>query len=229
MPYRCKVYYFSRFAHLFTFTSSCISSLIPAKLKCNGVLHQKRLSCLKPKCGSWGKLLWIFLLLYLSTSNFRTLNLKGVYAVSVHTIFSSAFAQVYKLSEKSGNTGKRSADIWRWFTVSVVFFYLSSLPVAHLSDAPRRRLVVTGDSARNPTGRNYWGELWTFRTITISYQSFRTIGLVISYHEITISYHRIGHFVPWYHHFVPYKCSFCILSSPRKYIWKIENNSRTSK
>ena len=26
--------------------------------------------------------------------------------------------------------------------------YLSSLPVAHLSDAPRRRLVVTGDSAR---------------------------------------------------------------------------------
>ena len=27
-------------------------------------------------------------------------------------------------------------------------FYLSSQPVAHLSDAPRRRLVVTGDSAR---------------------------------------------------------------------------------
>ena len=26
--------------------------------------------------------------------------------------------------------------------------YLSSLPVAHLSDAPRRRLVVTGYSAR---------------------------------------------------------------------------------
>ena len=26
--------------------------------------------------------------------------------------------------------------------------YLSSLPVADLSDAPRRRLVVTGDSAR---------------------------------------------------------------------------------
>ena len=30
----------------------------------------------------------------------------------------------------------------------VIFVYLSSLPVAHLSDAPRRRLVVTGDSAR---------------------------------------------------------------------------------
>ena len=32
-----------------------------------------------------------------------------------------------------------------YFIISV---YLSSLPVAHLSDAPRRRLVVTGDSAR---------------------------------------------------------------------------------
>ena len=32
-----------------------------------------------------------------------------------------------------------------WLVISV---YLSSLPVAHLSDAPRRRLVVTGDSAR---------------------------------------------------------------------------------
>ena len=30
----------------------------------------------------------------------------------------------------------------------IVSVYLSSLPVAHLSDAPRRRLVVTGDSAR---------------------------------------------------------------------------------
>ena len=32
-----------------------------------------------------------------------------------------------------------------WLVISV---YLSSLRVAHLSDAPRRRLVVTGDSAR---------------------------------------------------------------------------------
>ena len=29
-----------------------------------------------------------------------------------------------------------------------VQMYLSSLPVAHLSDGPRRRLDVTGDSAR---------------------------------------------------------------------------------
>ena len=30
----------------------------------------------------------------------------------------------------------------------VIFVYLSSLPVAHLSNAARRRLVVMGDSAR---------------------------------------------------------------------------------
>ena len=30
----------------------------------------------------------------------------------------------------------------------IVFVYLLSLPVAHLNDAPVRRLVVTGDSAR---------------------------------------------------------------------------------
>ena len=30
----------------------------------------------------------------------------------------------------------------------IISVYLSSLPVAHLSDAPSRRLVVTGDSAR---------------------------------------------------------------------------------
>ena len=34
------------------------------------------------------------------------------------------------------------------FVSIFIFVYLSSLPVAHLSDAPRRRLVVTGDSAR---------------------------------------------------------------------------------
>ena len=32
--------------------------------------------------------------------------------------------------------------------ILVIYVYLSSLPVTHLSDAPRRRLVVTGDSAR---------------------------------------------------------------------------------
>ena len=34
-----------------------------------------------------------------------------------------------------------------WFGL-VISVYLSSLPVAHLSDAQRRRLVVTGDSAK---------------------------------------------------------------------------------
>ena len=32
--------------------------------------------------------------------------------------------------------------------VMVIFVYLSSRPVAHLSDVPRGRLVVTEDSAR---------------------------------------------------------------------------------
>ena len=41
----------------------------------------------------------------------------------------------------------------------VIFVYLSSLPVAHLSDAPRRRLIVTGGSARiqdEATERSAW-------------------------------------------------------------------------
>ena len=37
------------------------------------------------------------------------------------------------------------------YCLKVISVYLSSLPVAHLSDAPRRRLVVTGDSARYRT------------------------------------------------------------------------------
>ena len=46
--------------------------------------------------------------------------------------------------------------LWYWHLVHevtgsidlIIFVYLSSLLVAHLSDAPRRRLVVMGDSAR---------------------------------------------------------------------------------
>ena len=34
-----------------------------------------------------------------------------------------------------------------WLLISV-YLHVSSLPVAHLSDAPTRRLLVTGDSAR---------------------------------------------------------------------------------
>ena len=45
---------------------------------------------------------------------------------------------------RSTNRGNRPVD-----NLSLIIsVYLSSLPVAHLSDAPRRRLVVTGDSAR---------------------------------------------------------------------------------
>ena len=41
----------------------------------------------------------------------------------------------------------------------VISVYLSSLPVAHLSDALRRRLVITGDNARiqdETTGSTAW-------------------------------------------------------------------------
>ena len=37
---------------------------------------------------------------------------------------------------------------WRHFADGWLFFYLSSLPVAHLSDASRRLLVIRGDGAR---------------------------------------------------------------------------------
>ena len=39
------------------------------------------------------------------------------------------------------DVGTKSAEL-------IISVYLSSLPVAHLSDAPRRQLVVTGDSAK---------------------------------------------------------------------------------
>ena len=48
----------------------------------------------------------------------------------------------------------------------VIFVYLSPLPVAHLSDAPRRRLVVTGDSARtqDETTEN---SAWFFKVLGV--------------------------------------------------------------
>ena len=48
----------------------------------------------------------------------------------------------------------------------VIFVYLSSLPVAHLSDAPRRQLVVTGDSAtlQDETNEN---SAWFFNILGV--------------------------------------------------------------
>ena len=48
----------------------------------------------------------------------------------------------------------------------IIFVYLSSLPIAHLSDAPRRRLVVTGDSARiqDETTEN---SVWFFNVLGV--------------------------------------------------------------
>ena len=59
-------------------------------------------------------------------------------------------------------TGYRLA-IWFDLIISV---YLSSLPVAHLSDAPRRRLVVTEDSARiqDETAEN---SAWFFNVLGV--------------------------------------------------------------
>ena len=48
-------------------------------------------------------------------------------------------------------------------TISV---YLSSLPVAHLSDAPRRRLVVTGDSAKIQEERTE-NSAWFFNVLGV--------------------------------------------------------------
>ena len=57
---------------------------------------------------------------------------------------------------------KRS-NVW---SVLIILVYLSSLPVAHLSGAPRRRLVVTGDSARiqDETTVNY---AWFFNVLGV--------------------------------------------------------------
>ena len=53
-----------------------------------------------------------------------------------------------------------------WFAY---FVYLSSLPVAHLSDTPRRRLVVKGDSARiqDETTEN---SAWFFNVLGVSHR-----------------------------------------------------------
>ena len=51
----------------------------------------------------------------------------------------------------------------------VISVYFSSLPVAHLCDAPRRRLVVTGDSARiqDETTEN---SAWFFNVLGVQHR-----------------------------------------------------------
>ena len=48
----------------------------------------------------------------------------------------------------------------------IIFIYLSSLPVAHQSDAHRRRLVVTGDSARIEDGTTE-NSVWFFNVLGV--------------------------------------------------------------
>ena len=64
---------------------------------------------------------------------------------------------------------KTSPVLYEKYTRALLFIisvYLSSLPVAHLSDAPRRRLVVTGDSARiqDETTEN---SVWFFNVLGV--------------------------------------------------------------
>ena len=58
---------------------------------------------------------------------------------SDHKIFNNGYMKHVHTRQRMPNYNKRGL---------IISVYLSSLPVAHLSDAPRRRLVVTGDSAR---------------------------------------------------------------------------------
>ena len=53
-----------------------------------------------------------------------------------------------------------------WTFDLIIFVYLSSLPVAHLSDTPRRRLAVMGDSARiqDETTEN---SVWFFNVLGV--------------------------------------------------------------
>ena len=57
-----------------------------------------------------------------------------------------------------------------WLAISV-YLHVSSLPVAHLSDAPRRRLVDTGDIARiqDETTEN---SAWFFNVLGAQHRHF---------------------------------------------------------
>ena len=56
--------------------------------------------------------------------------------------------QPQNMSTKVSSRRNAQADFFFFFCIIFGFFFLSSLPVAHVSDAPRRRLVVTGDNSR---------------------------------------------------------------------------------
>ena len=70
------------------------------------------------------------------------------------TVFNELSVKITVLrskKKKKNVTGVCNATCFKYvyrFDGFIIFVYLSSLPDAHLSDAPRRRLVVTGDSVR---------------------------------------------------------------------------------
>ena len=69
----------------------------------------------------------------------KSMDIWIVYAIICRSIYRSEFPVCIRIAKDFN---------MRMFFILIIFVYLSSLPVAHLSDAPRRRLVVTGSSAR---------------------------------------------------------------------------------
>ena len=66
-----------------------------------------------------------------------------------NTIYSHTSAITYRIMRCFKNQNLAIAvEITHLISLLVIFVYLLSLPVAHQSDAPGRRLIVTGDSAR---------------------------------------------------------------------------------
>ena len=103
-------------------TGSCILTLGKLKTKYFTFSHNILLSLYKKNPEILGSLESLHLFLYVLARTYMA------YRVRIVDLFIISI-------------GKFTIDL-------IISVYLSSLPVAHLSDSPRRRLVVTGDSAR---------------------------------------------------------------------------------
>ena len=66
----------------------------------------------------------------------------------------------------AGRSGRKDTHLQRKKKTLFVSIYLSSLTVANLSDTPRRRLVVTGDSSRIQD-ENTESSAWFFNVIGV--------------------------------------------------------------
>ena len=82
---------------------------------------------------------------------------------------------LYKVSNQSAGSACAETSSYCSISCLVISVYLSLLPVAYLSDAPRRRLVVTGDSARIQDETTE-SSTWLFNVLTYSTVT-RDLGL----------------------------------------------------